>query len=212
MKSGCLISESGLFPLFYAASCECLPGINFLPLKTFSTFLKSESEDLGAYTTQATSAKSRQSQRDAEHTNGCSKARPSIWITAQLMVSKESRINLATGSDEQCELCCRPSCTCLEMGKPATWKIVGYTTHAAPQQHTESSVLVCSTVALWKGLDLERNMAEQTELSKGQPLLTSPEPYCTLSFTFPSPTAAVVLTIKNDALGCPVFIISYMAS
>ena len=87
---------------------------------------------------------------------GCCKARPSIWITAQLMASKESRINLATGSDEQCELCHRPSCTRLEMGKPATWKIVGYTTQAAPQRHTESSVLVCSTVALWEGLDKAR--------------------------------------------------------
>lgn len=97
----------------------------FLPLKPcnglFNT-LKSNSENPGTYTTQAMSTKSRQPQSDAEHTNSCSKAQPSIWITAQLMESKESCINLATGSDEQRELCRRPFCSLLEMGDSATWK------------------------------------------------------------------------------------------
>ena len=94
-----------------------------MPLKPCTglfDMLNSRPEDTGAYTTQATCTKSRQSQEDREHTNGCSKAQPSIRITARLMVSKESCINLGTGSDEQWELCRHPFCMYLEMGKTAT--------------------------------------------------------------------------------------------
>lgn len=193
----------------------------FFPLKPcnglFNT-LKSKSEDLGAYTTQVMSTKSRQSQRDAEHTNGCSKAQPSIWITAQLMASKESCINLATGSDEQCELC-----RCLFLLTPRDGKNSGvHNPGSSPTAHRiiYYGLFPCGSV---RGSGqashhycspLEGDIAQENGPSKAQLLLASLVPSCTLalSFAFPSPIAAMELTIKNDALGCPVFIISYMAS
>lgn len=94
----------------------------FLPLKPSNSLfnmLRSKSEDGGAYTIQAIFTKSRQPQRKAKCTNGCFEAQLSIWITAQLMASEESHVNLATGSDVQRELCCHLFCTCLKVGKPA---------------------------------------------------------------------------------------------
>lgn len=156
MKSGCLISESGLFPLFYAASCECLPGINFLPLKNlFQPFWSLSQRIWGHIITQATSAKSRQSQRMQSIQTAALKPAHQYGLLHSWWRSKESCINLATGSDEQWALLSSILHTPRD-GQTCYLKNSGVHNPGSSQQHTESSVLVCSTVALWKGLGKAR--------------------------------------------------------